>query len=149
MPDCDFLIPSDEKEFIYHFGAVAGLPTNITFQRMNWASGLAEAVATADLVLCPSSWSATVEGAVLKSLAHNGLVGLFAHETAFASEVPDDARLGLNPSDWPATVACLRVALANPAQAAVIRSAARAYITRYLASSSDMLSKIRAVCRST
>jgi len=149
MPDCDFLIPSDEKEFIYHFGAVAGLPTNITFQRMNWASGLAEAVATADLVLCPSSWSATVEGAVLKSLAHNGLVGLFAHETAFATEVPVDARLGLNPSDWPATVACLRAALANPSQAAVIRSAARAYITRYLASSSDMLSKIRAVCRST
>lgn len=149
MPDFDFLIPSDEKEFIYHFGAVAGLPTNITFRRMSWASGLAEAVATADLVLCPSSWSATVEGAVLKSLAHNGLVGLFAHETAFASEVPVDARLDLNPSDWPATVARLRAALADPVQVTAIRSAARAYITRYLASSSDMLSKIRVVCRST
>ncbi len=149
MPECDFLIPSDEKEFIHHFGAVAGLPTNITFRRMSWARGLAEAVATADLVLCPSSWSATVEGAVLKSLAHNGLVGLFAHETAFASEVPVDARLDLNPSNWPATVARLRAALADSAQATAIRSAARAYITRYLASSRDMLSQIRAVCRSS
>jgi hypothetical protein len=149
MPECDFLIPSDEKEFIHHFGAVAGLPTNITFRRMSWARGLAEAVATADLVLCPSSWSATVEGAVLKSLAHNGLVGLFAHETAFASEVPVDARLDLNPSNWPATVARLRAALADSAQATAIRSAARAYITRYLASSRDMLGQIRAVCRSS
>jgi hypothetical protein len=149
MPECDFLIPSDEKEFIHHFGAVAGLPTNITFRRMSWARGLAEAVATADLVLCPSSWSATVEGAVLKSLAHNGLVGLFAHETAFASEVPVDARLDLNPSNWPATVERLRAALADSAQATAIRSAARAYITRYLASSRDMLSQIRAVCRSS
>jgi hypothetical protein len=149
MPECDFLIPSDEKEFIHHFGAVASLPTNITFRRMSWARGLAEAVATADLVLCPSSWSATVEGAVLKSLAHNGLVGLFAHETAFASEVPVDARLDLNPSNWPATVARLRAALADSAQATAIRSAARAYITRYLASSRDMLGQIRAVCRSS
>jgi len=149
MPECDFLIPSDEKEFIHHFGAVASLPTNITFRRMSWARGLAEAVATADLVLCPSSWSATVEGAVLKSLAHNGLVGLFAHETAFASEVPVDARLDLTPSNWPATVARLRAALADSAQATAIRSAARAYITRYLASSRDMLGQIRAVCRSS
>jgi hypothetical protein len=149
MPECDFLIPSDEKEFIHHFGAVASLPTNITFRRMSWARGLAEAVATADLVLCPSSWSATVEGAVLKSLAHNGLVGLFAHETAFASEVPVDARLDLTPSNWPATVARLRAALADSAQVTAIRSAARAYITRYLASSRDMLGQIRAVCRSS
>ena len=149
MPECDFLIPSDEKEFIYHFGTVAGLPTNITFQRMSWASGLAEAVATADLVLCPSSWSATVEGAVLKSLAHNGLVGLYAHETSFSSEVPVDARLDLNPRDWPATVAHLRAALADPVLVTSIRSSARAYITRYLASSRGMLGKIRTVCRSS
>ena len=101
------------------------------------------------LRICPSSWSATVEGAVLKSLAHNGLVGLFAHETAFSSEVPVEARLDLNPSDWPATVARLRAALADPVLATSIRSAARAYITHYLAGSRDMLAKIRAVCRSS
>ena len=147
MPDWDFLVPSDVKEFVHHFGSADGLPSNLTFRRMSWSSGLAEAVATADLVLCPSSWSATVEGAVLKSLAHNGLVGLYAHETAYASEVPVSARLDLDPTDWPATVERLRRAVTTPELAASIRSAARAYIAQYVMGSRGMVEKIRAVCR--
>jgi hypothetical protein len=147
MPDWDFLVPSDVKEYVHHFGPAEGLPPNLTFRRMSWADGLADAVAQADLVLCPSSWSAPVEGAVLKSLSHNGLVGVFTYPTAFSSEVPAEARLELDPSDWPATVARLRRAVTTPAVAASIREAARAYITRYLAGSGEMVRKIRAVCQ--
>jgi len=83
---------------------------------------------------------------VLKSLATNGLVGLFPHETSFASEVPAEARLDVNPEDWPGTVSRLRAAVADPSVSAAIRAAARAFVARHLSVSRGMLAKVKAAC---
>ncbi|MFZ9747064.1 MAG: hypothetical protein ACO3G4_10580 [Opitutaceae bacterium] len=147
MPDWDFLVPSDPKEYRQHFGTMEGLPGNLQFRRLSWSEDLADAVATADLVLCPSIWSATVEGAVLKSLAHNGLVMLLPHESSFASELPADARLSLDPADLAGTAARLRAVQADPALAARIRTQALRYAEEYARRCRGMLSAIVSVCR--
>ena len=149
MPDWDFLVPSDPKEYHQHFGTMEGLPGNLQFRRLSWSEGLADAVATADVVLCLSVWSATVEGAVLKSLAHNGLVMVTTHASSFGSELPADARLALDPADLRGTAARLRSVHADPAQAEAIRAAARAYAENYAQGCRGMLAAIGAVCRTS
>jgi len=147
MPDWDFLVPSDPKEYLQHFGSMTDLPANLHFRRLSWSEGLAEAVATADLVLCPSIWSATVEGAVLKSLAHNGLVMVTTHDSSFGSELPADARLALDPADLRGTAGRLRAVQADPALAESMRIAARAYAEEYARRCGGMLRGIREACR--
>jgi glycosyltransferase involved in cell wall biosynthesis len=147
MPDWDFLVPSDPKEYLQHFGSMTDLPANLHFRRLSWSEGLAEAVATADLVLCPSIWSATVEGAVLKSLAHNGLVMVTTHDSSFGSELPADARLALDPADLRGTAGRLRAVQADPALAEFMRIAARAYAEEYARRCGGMLRGIREACR--
>jgi glycosyltransferase involved in cell wall biosynthesis len=147
MPDWDFLVPSDPKEYLQHFGSMTDLPANLHFRRLSWSEGLAEAVATADLVLCPSIWSATVEGAVLKSLAHNGLVMVTTHDSSFGSELPADARLALDPADLRGTAGRLRAVQADPALAESMRAAARAYAEEYARRCQGMLRGIREACR--
>jgi len=149
MPDWDFLVPSDPKEYLQHFGTTEGLPGNLQFRRLSWSEGLADAVATADVVLCPSIWSATVEGAVLKSLAHNGLVMVTTHDSSFGSELPVNARLALDPADLRGTAARLRSVHSDPAQAEGIRAAARAYAENYARGCSGMLAAIGRACRSS
>ena len=149
MPDWDFLVPSDPKEYHQHFGTTEGLPGNLQFRRLSWSEGLADAVATADVVLCPSIWSATVEGAILKSLAHNGLVMVTTHDSSFGSELPVDARLALDPADLRGTAARLRSVHADPAQAEAIRAAARAYAENYARRCRGMLAAIGAACRTS
>jgi hypothetical protein len=147
MPDWDFLVPSDPKEYVQHFGSMADLPANLQFRRLSWSEGLAEMVAAADLVLCPSIWSATVEGAVLKSLAHNGLLMVTTHDSSFGSELPVDARLALDPADLPGTAARLRAVQADPALVEAMRAAARVYAQEYARRCQGMLRGIREACR--
>lgn len=146
MPDLDFLVPSSQREVQSHFQPADSLPANLLLKAMNWDSGLAEEVRRADAVLCPSSWSSPVEGAVLKSLAHNGLVGLYVHESSFAAEIPPEASFCVEPGNMDATVARLRHLLAHPLEAAAIRKAARLYIAGYRTKNRDMLRQLRAAC---
>ena len=146
MPDWDFLLPSSLHDLNRDFGRLEPYPSNLITKSMGWTSGLSEQVKMADLVLCPSSWSAPVEGAVLKSLAHNGLVGLYVHETSFAAEVPPEARVAIDPRDLEGTAARLRRLISNPDEAAEIRSAALRFISQYSEQSQSMLSSLRATC---
>lgn len=146
MKEWDFLVPASIPELLHHFGPLDQPPPNLIFTPMSWGSGLAEQVQLADIVLCPSSWSAPVEGAVLKSLAHNGLVGLYVHETSFASEIPADARVCIDPKDMERAVATLRRLLKNPAEMEAMRAAARQFITRYAVDNRSMLGSLRSAC---
>lgn len=146
MPEWDFLIPSNRQELVRHFGEIDPCPSNLMLRQLSWDSGLSELVKSADLVLCPSSWSAPVEGAVLKSLAHNGLVGLYVHETSFASEIPPQARVAIDPDDILTTAMRLRHLVENPSESDAIRAAARSYITRYAHDNESMLGALKSAC---
>lgn len=146
MPDWDFLVPASLREVHNHFQFMENLPANLMLKPMNWGAGLSEEVAHADAVLCPSSWSAPVEGAVLKSLAHNGLVGLYVHESSFASEIPPEAVVRVEPGNIDATVARLRHLIAHPHEREALRTAARQFIADYGTKNRRMLRQLRLAC---
>jgi hypothetical protein len=80
-----FLFPFKARQL--KVGADA-LPPNAHFVPMTWESGLAEEVATAAMVLVPSLWSATMEGALLKSIITARAVAVVDEPTAYSSELP-------------------------------------------------------------
>ncbi len=72
------------------------IPANITFENITWNSGLKQRVMNCRLVVCPSLWSAPVEGALMKSLYYNGNVAVYDAPFSFQNEFPDDLVLRLN-----------------------------------------------------
>jgi hypothetical protein len=90
-----------EIRFLFPFGKPSNekneLP-NCTFRTMSWESGLAEAIRSAKIVAVPSLWSASIEGALVKSLATGRAVAVVENESAFSSELPDELILRL-PAD--------------------------------------------------
>lgn len=66
------------------------LPSNWEFLTLSWGSGLRSACIGAEAVLCPSRWSAPIEGALIKSLCANSNVIVWGSDFSYASEIPDD-----------------------------------------------------------
>jgi hypothetical protein len=94
LPELSFLVPSDLGE-VQRCAPELPITPNVTCQRMSWTSGLKEYVSACRLVLCPSEWSAPVEGAVLKSLEFNGSVAVVETKYGFEREIPADIALKL------------------------------------------------------
>lgn len=87
-------------------------PANVTFKSMNWETGLAEEVAKARLVTVPSLWSATIEGALVKTIIAARATARVDNPTAYGDELP--AGLVLNLDREPTAAARqLREALAR------------------------------------
>ena len=89
LPEYKFIIP-------LHNNNPDILPKNIVFDECSWATGLKHYVINSRLVLCPSIWSASIEGALLKSIAFNGNVAVFDSKYGFQNDIPDDVLLRLN-----------------------------------------------------
>lgn len=146
MPEWDFLLPFRLRELERVAGfAPTSLP-NLIVRPMTWETGLAEAVAKADAVLCPSLWSAPVEGALLKSLAANGVVLAYPHETSFASELPHGSFIPLWPNRVSEAAAELRAIHCDPSARHRLRADAAAFVTAYAGRSRRMASALLAAC---
>ncbi len=81
---------------------------NVEFKPCRWESGLKEEIESASLVLCTSIWSAPIEGALLKSIRHNGNVAVYTNQFGFANELPNDIVLKLS-TDVNASVEKIKV----------------------------------------
>lgn len=91
-PSVPFLFPFDSV-----FAAGYGTPpSNAVFHPMTWETGLREAIENSRATLCPSLWSAPVEGALIKSIIHAPVTAVAAEETAFCSTFPDNVLLKLS-----------------------------------------------------
>lgn len=97
LPEYSFLIPAS-REQVDRERSGAEVPHNVRCVPMRWGDGLQQAVQSCRLVLCPSQWSAPVEGALMKSLYYNGNVGVMATNFGFERELPDDIILRLQPN---------------------------------------------------
>lgn len=84
-PQITFLFPFKSRQLKLASGE---LPPNVRFEPLTWETGLAEKVATAAIVLVPSLWSATMEGALLKSIIVSRAVAVVDEPTAYSSELP-------------------------------------------------------------
>lgn len=100
MPERTFLFPCRPP-------AAESLPPNAVFRRMSWDTGLAEQVQASPLCLVPSLWTAPIEGALVKSIAHAPATAVVADSHGFVGELPDGLVLGL-PSDVAAAAERLR-----------------------------------------
>lgn len=91
MPDRTFLFPCHKPVSIES-------PPNVFFQPLSWDTGLAEQVQASPLCLVPSLWTTTIEGALVKSIAHAPATAVVASAFAFSEELPDGLVLRL-PAD--------------------------------------------------
>lgn len=91
MHDFIFFLPYNQEEI-----PSMELPKNLICKSMTWNRGLKDVVINAKLVLCPSLWSAPIEGALLKSIHYNGNVGIVRTEYGFGNDIPDTALLKLS-----------------------------------------------------
>ena len=89
-----FLFP-DSRSTVRQSAPDAAIGGNITFKPLRWNAGLREEVERCGLVLCPSLWSASIEGALIKSIAHNGNVAVAASTFGFEQELPSAGILRL------------------------------------------------------
>ncbi len=97
LKDYSILIPSSKEQAKQqHRSLDFDEFPNVQFREMRWNSGLKEQVKNASIVLCPSLWSAPVEGALLKSLAFNGNVAVYDTTFGFQKEIPQDILIRLD-----------------------------------------------------
>jgi hypothetical protein len=85
LPEYRFLVPDE----IQNVRDVTNrpIPNNIICKKMTWETGLKDAVINARLVLNPSLWSATIEGALLKSAAFNKNVATIRTRFGYEGEI--------------------------------------------------------------
>jgi hypothetical protein len=100
MPDRTFLFPCRKP-------AATAPPPNALFRNLSWDNGLAEQVQASSLCLVPSLWTATIEGALVKSIAHAPATAVVASSFAFSEELPDGLVMRL-PADIGDAVTMLR-----------------------------------------
>ena len=86
LPKLKIFIPVSKSAATSTFGCTAEL-AHVVFDECTWETGLKDAVQKSKLVINPSLWSAPVEGAFLKSLAHNGNVAVVESRFGFAQEL--------------------------------------------------------------
>lgn len=104
-PEIRFLFPCSRPREI-------DAPSNVEFREMTWETGLAREIRRSPITCLPSFWSASIEGALIKSIVAAPRVAVARNETAFSSELP--AELVLKLSTEPAAAAGqLRAALAE------------------------------------
>lgn len=127
LPELSFLIPSQAVDVQREVPDLP-LPSNVTLMPIRWETGLREAVCACDLVLCPSEWSAPVEGALLKSLEFNGSVGVLETRYGFEREIPGNLILKL-PLDAPRAALLVREYVAQKSQD--VREAAKLWTRQY------------------
>jgi hypothetical protein len=87
-------------------------PDNCNFRPMSWETGLREAVEAAPVTIVPSLWSASIEGALVKSLVVARAVAVRENESAYAADLPDGLALVL-PRDVASAAEVLRNAVAS------------------------------------
>jgi hypothetical protein len=129
LPEYSILVPCTDEE-IRASKYDGGIAPNVTLRPLRWTSGLRDAVATCRLVLCPSQWSAAVEGALLKSFKVNGNVAVLETSDGFSKVIPHDVALQLS-SDTAQAAAMIRTFLQN---LTCNRERARVWLDQYVAS---------------
>lgn len=97
LPEYSFLAPAP-RDHVDRVLASESLtvPPNMLCHDIRWSSGLDQLVMGCRLVMCPSLWSAPVEGALMKSLYYNGNVAVVSGNYSFEGELPSEIVLRLN-----------------------------------------------------
>lgn len=85
LPEFKFFVPDNRDAVQKIIKYIA--PNNVFFESMTWETGLKERVQGAKIVINPSLWSAPIEGALLKSAAHNTNVATVKTRYGYEGEI--------------------------------------------------------------
>ncbi len=106
-----------------------------------WSTGLREKVQKAKIVLNPSIWSSSVEGALLKSIRYNGCVAVCKVKNSFVNEIPSKSIIILNSQDINYSTQILNKFLDNFEAREKIRHKSNEWLERFLFNSSTSIKK--------
>jgi hypothetical protein len=95
LPMYSFLVPS-RKEKVEEYLQKKISAQNILFREMRWETGLKEYIQKSKITICPSLWSAPIEGALIKSIANCSLVAVVKTDYGFSNEIDDSIILKLD-----------------------------------------------------
>jgi len=101
LPDFNFIFPFHKIEVPESHVALLGTLQNCEFVPTTWEEGLLELVRRSAFVICPSLWSAPVEGAVVKSIIYGNKVLVVDEQTAFQYDLrhmPSNKIISLPPT---------------------------------------------------
>lgn len=135
-----FFVPYDKDSIKRKFGISCNL-SNVTFQSMSWETGLYELVVNAKIILCPSMWSAPIEGAVVKSLQFNGAVGVIKNKYGFNNDIPDNVIIKLD-GDLNVDVATLHNVLIDDMFLKYLKFRSKNWITTFLSVNKKLFDEI-------
>lgn len=130
MPDNSFFIPYDSN-LVKNKLNLKTLPTNINFENQTWESGLEDTIKHSKIVVCPSLWSAPIEGAFLKSIMVNGCVAVVNTEFAYSNEFTSDQIIKLN-SELVLSLSLLNEVLQNKVKRNKIVFESQAWFLNYV-----------------
>ncbi len=95
LKDYSFVVPYSKSE-VRRVAPFYDDLKNVQFISLTWESGLAHILENCKIAVNPSLWSSPVEGALLKSIHHNGCVAVVSSEYSFPAELPEDAFIKLS-----------------------------------------------------
>jgi hypothetical protein len=129
MPEYKFLMPYSKNELVTNVGTYENL-TNVDFISMSWETGLKYEIENCRIVLNPSLWSAPVEGALLKSIYHNGAVAVLDTNLSFQQEIPDNVLIKLS-NDFMQSKKILTKVLQSDFEIALFKQNSKDWLTKY------------------
>ncbi|MDA0265663.1 MAG: hypothetical protein O3A14_01620 [Cyanobacteria bacterium] len=98
LKEVSFFVPESRESCEIALGSFIECE-NISFRECRWESGLKSAVSQARLVINPSLWSASIEGALLKSVFYGYKVATVETQYGFEGELSEDINLIRLPHD--------------------------------------------------
>lgn len=129
MPTKSFVVPYVRDVIKYNLKNTP-LPDNLDYRPCTWETGLLNLMQHAQIVVNPSLWSASVEGALLKSLFYHGCVAVKPNQYSFTDELPDDIVIRLS-NDQEKNVGLLNSFLDNKVEQESLRKKSRKWVQDY------------------
>jgi len=118
---------------------------NVTFLDINWEGGLKKYVINSKVVLCPSLWSAPIEGALIKSFIFNGVVALVPTKYSFASDLPESIYCKLDVNCLDKTTKRLKELIENEMYRNDLRENAQNWVELFLNDNQPIVKKLKYV----
>lgn len=115
---------------------------NVKFLDITWESGLKEYVMNSKVVLCPSLWSAPIEGALIKSFIFNGVVALVPASYSFVNDLPESIYCKLNVNDLNETTKILIELIENEMYRNDLRESAHNWVEVFLNDNRTIVKKL-------
>ena len=97
------------------------------------------------VILCPSLWSAPIEGSLIKSFIFNGVVAAVPSKFSFANDLPEDIYCKLDDSSLERTADKLKELIENEKYRNLLQINAQNWVYSFLSDNKHVINKLKNV----